>query len=67
MNELITRLKSRANLSDDQAKKAANVVREFVDERLPDSLSGPVNQALTGENVQEAIGKAEGVLGGLRK
>ncbi|GIV97716.1 MAG: hypothetical protein KatS3mg057_2373 [Herpetosiphonaceae bacterium] len=64
MNELINRLKTQAQLSDEQANRAADVVRNFLNERLPEQLQGPVNAALSGQNVQTAAEKAHGFLGG---
>jgi hypothetical protein len=63
MTELITRLISQANLSEDQAKKVADVVRGFLADKLPEPLRGPVEGALTGQNVDSAVDKAKGLLG----
>lgn len=51
MRELIERLESKANLSDEQATKVAEVVRGFLNDKLPSSLRGPVQSALTGEKI----------------
>lgn len=65
MTELITRLVSQANLSDDQAKKVAEVVRGFLAEKLPEALRGPVEGALTGASVSSALNQAKGLMGKL--
>lgn len=65
MTELVTRLVSQANLSEDQAKKVAEVVRGFLADKLPEPLRGPVERALTGENVGSAFDQAKGMLGKL--
>jgi hypothetical protein len=65
MKELVAKLVSQASLSEDQAKKVADVVRTFLAEKLPAPLKGPVESALTGENVDGALDQAKGVLGKL--
>lgn len=65
MTELISRLVSQANLSDEQAKKVAEVVRGFLKDKLPAPLQGPVDSALTGANVDAALDQAKGLLGKL--
>lgn len=65
MKELVAKLVSQADLSEDHAKKVAEVVRSFLAEKLPAPLRGPVESALTGENVAGALDQAKGVLGKL--
>lgn len=65
MTELIGRLVSQANISEDQAKKVADVVRSFLSEKLPAPLRGPVESALTGSNVSSALDQAKGLMGKL--
>jgi len=65
MTELITRLVSQANLSEEQAKKVADVVRGFLSEKLPAPLRGPVEGALTGQNISSALDQAKGLMGKL--
>ena len=65
MSELITRLVGQANLSEDQAKRVADVVRRFLGEKLPEPLRGPVESALTGANVSSALDQAKGLMGKL--
>lgn len=65
MKELIARLVSQANLTEEQAAQAATVVRQFLNERLPEPIRGPVESCLTGENVDGAVDTARTMLGGL--
>lgn len=65
MNELISQLVSKADLSEAQAAKVAEVVRGFLSSKLPSALRGPVEGALTGQNVDSAVDQAKGVLGGI--
>lgn len=65
MKELISQLVSKADLSEAQAAKVADVVRGFLSSKLPDSLRSVVDGALTGENVDNAVDQAKGLLGKL--
>jgi len=65
MKELISQLVSKADLSEGQAAKVAEVVRGFLASRLPEALRGPVESALTGENVDGALDQAKGLIGKL--
>lgn len=65
MNELISQLVAKADLSEAQAAKVAEVVRGFLASKLPDAVRGPVESALTGQNVDNAVDQAKGMLGGL--
>jgi hypothetical protein len=65
MKALISQLVSQADLSEAQAAKVAEVVRGFLASRLPEMLRGPVESALTGENVDSAVDQAKGLLGKL--
>ena len=49
MKELISQLVAKADLSEAQATKVAEVVRGFLGSKLPDALRGPVESALTGQ------------------
>lgn len=42
VNELVERLKSQANLSDEQAKKVIDTIKDFVTEKYP-MLRGAVD------------------------
>ena len=63
MKELIGRLVSQADLSEAQAEKVAEVVRGFLEERLPEAIRGPVMSALTGERVDDATDALRGAIG----
>ncbi len=65
MKELISQLVAKADLDEAQAAKVAEVVRGFLASKLPDALRGPVEGALTGENVGNAVDQAKGLLGKL--
>ena len=55
MKELISQLVARADLSEAQAAKVAEVVKDFLAAKLPDALRGPVETALTGQAVDGAF------------
>jgi len=65
MKELISQLVSKADLSEAQAAKVAEVVRGFLASKMPEMLRGPVESALTGEAVDSAVDQAKGLLGKL--
>ena len=65
MKELVSRLVVQADLSEEQANKVAEVVRGFLQEKLPESIQGPVMGALTGDNVDSAADAVKGALGKL--
>jgi hypothetical protein len=67
MKELVEKLVAHADLTPEQAQKAAEVVRSFLVERLPEPLRGPVEGALTGQNLDSAVDQARDLLGGLFK
>ncbi len=49
VSELVDRLKSEANLSDDQAEKVLATIKNFVIEKYP-MLSGAVNNIFGSKN-----------------
>ena len=65
MKELISQLVSKADISEAQAAKVAEVVRGFLANKLPEMLRGPVDSALTGEAIDGALDQAKGLLGKL--
>lgn len=65
MKQLISQLVAQADLSEAQAAKVAEVVRGFLASKLPEALRGPVEGALTGENVDSALDQARGLVGKL--
>lgn len=65
MKELIQNLVDKADLTPEQAAKVAEVVRNFLGERLPEPIKGPVTAWLSGDKVETAVDKAKDLLGGL--
>jgi hypothetical protein len=65
MKDLISQLVTKADLDETQAAKVAEVVRGFLASKLPDALRAPVESALTGQNVDNAVDQAKGLLGKL--
>jgi hypothetical protein len=65
MKELIQTLVAKADLDEAQAAKVAEVVKDFLGEKLPEPIRGPVMGALTGENVDSAADAVKGALGKL--
>lgn len=59
MKEMISTLINKADLSEAQAEKVADVVRQFLKDKLPDAMEGPVLAALSGDNVDNAVGQAK--------
>lgn len=58
MKELVAQLVAKADLSEAQAAKVAEVVKGFLATKLPDALRGPVESALTGQAVDGAFDSA---------
>lgn len=58
MQELIGRLTENANLSPEQAQQAVDVVRNFLSDKLPDPIAGPVMSALEGEDAGDQLSSA---------
>lgn len=67
MKALIGELVQKADLSEEQAAKVANVVREFILSKAPEALHGTIESALTGERIDSAFDAAKNALGGLFK
>lgn len=67
MKALISELVQKADLSEAQAQTVAKVVKDFLGDKLPDALRGPVEAALTGERVDDAVDAAKNLLGGFLK
>jgi hypothetical protein len=67
MNAIIQTLVAKADLSEAQAAKVAEVLRDFLGDRLPEVIREPVMSALSGENVDSGADMLKGALGGLFK
>ena len=65
MKELVRQLVEKADLSEAQAARVAEVVRDYVGEKLPEPIRGPALSALTGENVDNAADMIQGAIGKL--
>ena len=59
------RARARAIDLQEQAAKVAEVVKDFLGDKLPEAIKAPVMGALTGENVDHAADLATGLLGKL--
>jgi len=67
MRAFISDLVEKADLTEEQADKVAGVLRDFLDERLPEMVRGPVLAALSGDNIDSGADVATNLLGGLFK
>lgn len=59
MDELIQTLSQKTGLPEDKARAAAETVVNFIKSKLPPSLSGQVDNALSGEgsgNISDRLG-----------
>ena len=65
MKELISQLVAKADITEAQAAKVAEVVKGFLASKLPEPLRTPVENALTGQAVDGAVEQAKGLLGKL--
>ncbi len=68
--ELINQIKSRADVTDETARLAAEAVVSFLEEKLPDSVAPHVTAVMSGESlgnsIQDSVGDAIGdKLGGI--
>jgi len=55
MNELVKELMSKADLDQAMAEKAVGVVKEFIKDKLPETVSTPVMSAIDGLDVDDAV------------
>ena len=65
MKELAKNLIEKANLTEEQAHHAAEAMRGFLEQKLPDAVKGSVLGFLTQERVEGALNKASDVAAGL--
>ena len=56
---------AEVTVPEDVAAGVSEVVRGFLGSKLPDALRGPVESALTGQNVDSAVDQAKGLIGKL--
>lgn len=66
MKELLNQLMEKANLDEMAAGKAVEVVKSFLEEKLPDPIKSQVMNTLDGVDLEDAGGllnKAKGFLG----
>lgn len=50
MQDLIDKLTSQADITEEQAKQAIDVIVGVIDDRLPEALANPVIEALKGND-----------------
>lgn len=66
MDELVKTVSEETGLPEDQARQAAEVVVNFLKEKLPAPIAGQIDSALENENVvkgaEEALKKGIGFL-----
>lgn len=60
MQEIISQLTSKIGLSPEQAQGALTTVVNFLKEKLPAPLQGPLDSLLGGQGGQEGEGGGEG-------
>jgi hypothetical protein len=65
MKDLVDQLVKQAELNPEQAAKVAEVVKNFLADKLPEPIRGPVLGALSGENISAAADQAKGFLGNI--
>jgi hypothetical protein len=65
MDDLVKVMSERTGLPADQARAAAQTVIDFLKSRLPESMAGYVDSALNSGTVNQVIGQAENLFGGL--
>lgn len=64
--QLISQIKTRANVTDETAEEAAEAVMAFLTEKLPDSVAPHVLGVMRGESAGDQMKEAvAGKLGGL--
>jgi hypothetical protein len=65
MDDLVKMVSERTGLPADQARTAAQTVIDFLKSRLPESMAGYLDSALNSGTVNQVIGQAENLFGGL--
>ena len=73
MQQLVSQLTEKVDITPEQAQQVIDVVKDFLGDRLPEPLAGPVRGALEGregladqlaEGADGIVGKIGGMLGG---
>jgi uncharacterized protein (DUF2267 family) len=65
MDELVKEVSENAGISEEQAKKAIETVRDFLKDKLPDPLAGQVDNVLESGQAADFAGDLTKSLGGL--
>jgi hypothetical protein len=65
MDDLVKVIMERTGLPADQAKAAAQTAVDFIKSKLPESMAGYVDTALSSGMVDDVAGQAGDLLGGL--
>lgn len=65
MDELVKIITERTGLPADQAQTAAQTTIDFIKEKLPESVRGYVDMALSSGRLDDMAGQASNMLGGL--
>jgi|GEM_PF-2687207 len=66
MNALVEKLVKEVKIDEGTAEKVLAVVKDFLDEKLPDPLDKKVDKILEGvdgDSVNDLLGKAKGLFG----
>ena len=67
MQEIIQSLQQKLGLDAGKAQQAVEMVVNFIKSKLPESMHQPIDSAISGGNIQEALKGAAGNLGGMLK
>ena len=65
MDELVKEVSDNAGISEAQAKKAIETVRDFLQDKLPEPLAGQVDNVLESGQAADITGDLTKNLGGL--
>ena len=65
MDDLVKQITERTGLPADQARAAAETTIDFIKAKLPESMRGYVDMALTSGMIDDVAGQAGNILGGL--
>ncbi|HKL11944.1 MAG TPA: DUF2267 domain-containing protein [Clostridia bacterium] len=66
MKELISRLVEQAGIEEKMAEKVIEVVKEFLEDKLPSPIADQVSKVLSGvddDNKADMLDKAKGLFG----